>query len=98
MRNRYSPLTVDESLPPLPPSPEGHQVIEFEEIPVALVKERRTPSRVPIALPSFKQEEQGSIHEVSIASLVFDSSANHRLLYISWMISIHMSKNKTNKN
>jgi len=98
-RNRYSSLAPqDETLPPLPPSPEGHQVIEFEEIPVALVKERRIPSRVPIALPSSKQEEQGSIHEVSIASLALDSSANHRLLYISWMISMRISMNKNNKN
>jgi len=77
MRNRYSSLTVDELLPPLPPSPEGHQVIEFEERPVAPAEERRTPSPVPIAAPSSTQEEQGSIREVSIASLVFQSSATH---------------------
>jgi len=98
MRNRYSPLTVDESLPPLPPSAEGHRVIELEERSVAPVEKLRTPSPVSIVVPSSKQEEQGSIHEVSIASLVFDSSANHMVLYISWMISRNTSTSKGNKN
>jgi len=76
-RNRYSPLAVDEPLPPLPPSPEGHRVIEFEERPETLVEEPRTPSPVPIVAPSSTQEEQGLIHEVSIAPLVFQSSVTH---------------------
>jgi len=76
-RNRFSPLAVDEPLPPLPPSPEGHRVIEFEEMPVTPAKERRTPSPVPIVVPSSKQEEQESFHKVSIISLVFQSSVTH---------------------
>ena len=76
-RNRYSLLVVDEPLPPLPPSPEGHRVIEFEEMPIAPVEERRTPSPVAIAVPSSKQEEQGSVNEVSVASLVSQSSVTH---------------------
>ena len=76
-RNRYSPLVVDEPLPPLPPSPEGHRVIDIEEMPVTPVEELRTPSPVSIVAPSSTQEEQGSIHEVSVASLVFQSSVTH---------------------
>ena len=76
-RNRYSPLAVDEPLPPLPPSPEGHRVIEFGERPVTPAEERRTPSPVAIAVPSSKEEEQGSVNEVSVASLVFQSSVTH---------------------
>ena len=73
-RNRYSPLAVDEPLPPLPPSPEGHRIIEFEERPVTTAEECRTPSPVPIVVPSSTQEEQGSVHEVCMALLIFQSS------------------------
>jgi len=82
-RNRYSPLAVDEPLPPLPPSPEGHRVIEFEERPVTPAEELRTPSLVAIAGPSSTRDQRkASIHEVSITffKLIFDRSANHMLL------------------
>jgi len=77
IRNRYSSLTVDELLPPLPPSPTGHRVIEFDDTRVTPVEELRTPSPAAVAVPSSKQEEQGSVHEVSIASLVFQSLVTH---------------------
>ena len=94
-RNQYSSLAPDELLPP---SPKGHRVIEFEETPVMPAEERRTPSPVAIGVPSSLQEEQGSVHEVSLTSLIFDHSADHRLLCISWRISLHMSMNSGYKN
>ena len=93
-RNRYSPLAPQNEVLPLLPPPEDHQVIEFEERPVTPVEELRIRSLD--ATPSPTQKEQGSIHEVSIESLVFDSSANHRLLYTSWIISLYPSMNYSN--
>jgi len=66
MRNRHSLLAPQSEVLPLLPPPEDHQVIEFEERPVTPMEELRIPSLVAIAVPSFTQEEQGSIHEVSI--------------------------------
>jgi len=88
-RNRFSPLAPDDPFPQLPPSPEGHQIIEFEWRPAAPV-EARVPLQVNSAVPSFTQdEEQGSFHEVRTLLSMFERLIEHRVTLAGGYFRVH---------